>query len=131
VAAPQSRGELAVTRGIVLTGGHQVSRCPRCAAEVAIDGLPACPRHLEAEIGITYRQVDYWTRLGWLKPENPVAGSGVSRRWPAFEVEVARRMGRLAAAGLGIPRAAAFARESWPAGEIAPGVTLAVSEPAS
>ena len=108
--------------------------CPHCPSKAASEGLPACSRHLEAELGITYRQLDYWTRNGLLRPERrpnaagAYAGSGVWRRWPEAEVEIARRMGVLTRAGVTVALAAAFARESWPSGEIAPGITLTVQE---
>jgi hypothetical protein len=90
-------------------------------------------RHVKAELGITYAQLDTWTRRGWLHPEHPPsrygdAGSGAPRRWPAAELEIARRMGRLTGAGLAASAAAAFARSGWPAGEIAPGLVLTAQE---
>jgi DNA-binding transcriptional MerR regulator len=94
------------------------------------DGLDVCWRHVEHALGITYRQLDYWTRQGHLKPRQDAPSSGVPRKWPLAELEVARRMARLTDAGLAVERAAAFARESWPKGEIAAGVTLAVTETA-
>lgn len=63
--------------------------------------------------GITYRQLDHWTRMEYLTAYG--RGSGTARSWPASEVEVARRMGRLAAAGL-TPMAAAFLARIDPAG---------------
>src|ERR1039457_2116003 len=76
-----------------------------------------------AALGITYRQLDHWAIYGYLHPQI-YGGSGTARWWPAAEVEIARRMGRLAAAGLTVKRAAAFARGDWPRAEIAPGITL-------
>jgi hypothetical protein len=103
--------------------------CTVCAAPVLADGLSACWRHVGAELGVTYRQLDDWARRGWLRPERPPsrrgdAGSGAPRRWTAGELEIARRMGRLTAAGLAASVAAAFARNSWPAGEIGAGLVL-------
>lgn len=112
----------------------RLADCPHCPSKAASEGLPACSRHLEAEIGITYRQIDYWARQGYLKPQRRLnlsgrgPRSGVSRVWPAAEMEIARRMVRLIQAGLGVAHAAAFARESWPKGEIAPGIMLEVAE---
>jgi DNA-binding transcriptional MerR regulator len=48
--------------------------------------------------GATYRQLDYWTRQGLLRPVGG-AGSGFAREWPAREVDVARRMVELVDAG--------------------------------
>lgn len=80
--------------------------------------------------GITYRQSDFWVRQGYLRPERRKgrAGTGFARRWPSGELAVAARMARLVTAGIAPEAAAKFARESWPEGEIAPGVVLTVSE---
>jgi hypothetical protein len=43
-------------------------------------------------------------------------------------VEIAARMGRLLAAGLPLAWSAEFARDHWPAGELAPGIEVRVSE---
>jgi DNA-binding transcriptional MerR regulator len=50
--------------------------------------------------GLTYRQIDHWTRKGWLRPLNPDEGSGSRRRYPAAELVVAQRMAILVAEGL-------------------------------
>lgn len=49
--------------------------------------------------GATYRQLDYWTRQGFLRPVGG-SGSGFSREWPDAEVAVLRRMVVATAAGL-------------------------------
>lgn len=61
--------------------------------------------------GATYRQLDHWTRRGYLRPAEPTPGTGVPRSWPPQEVEVARVMARLVTAGVVPDRAAAVARE--------------------
>ena len=39
--------------------------------------------------GISYRQLDHWTRLGVIKPEQEAKGTGTARRWsPAQLVEL-------------------------------------------
>jgi len=96
-------------------------------ADVYAEGLTTCHRHVADELGITYRQLNYWVMQGHLHPEHDTRSSGIPRRWPAGELEIARRMARLTAAGLTVERAAVFARDSWPEGEIAPGLTLEVS----
>ena len=53
----------------------------------------------ERELGITYRQLDYWVRLGLLRPLH-TGGTGNAREWTRAELEVARLMGRLVAAGV-------------------------------
>ena len=52
------------------------------------------------EVGATYRQLDYWCRIGLLHPKNPTPGSGMPREWPAGELRVAKRMVELTQAGL-------------------------------
>jgi len=83
------------------------------------------------EAGITYRQLDFWIRHRWLQPVREWRGfgrgSGSPRWWSEDELEIARRMGRLTAAGIPPAVAASFARHSWPRGEIAPGIWLEVA----
>lgn len=66
------------------------------------------------QCGITYRQLDYWVRAGYLHPvpmggkerAEPVdGGTGNWRDWPNEELRMAREMGLLVAAGL-IPEVA-------------------------
>jgi hypothetical protein len=85
-----------------------------------------------AEAGITYRQADYWSRTGLLRPYvGHQAGrgqGGVFRLWDAEEVRVARLMGRLVAASLSPSVAAVLARK-WPEmQEIAPGIWIQINE---
>jgi len=49
--------------------------------------------------GLTYRQVDYWTRKGILGSETPQPGSGHQRRYSQGQIQVAIMMGRLLRAG--------------------------------
>lgn len=55
---------------------------------------------LAERVGVTYRQVDHWSRLGYLRPSNPGCGQGRQRDYLPAEVDVAVRMGRLVRAGL-------------------------------
>lgn len=52
------------------------------------------------DAGLTARQVDYWTRRGYLHPDTPSPGSGHWRNWSTAELTVGRRMARLVKAGL-------------------------------
>lgn len=54
---------------------------------------------------ITYRQLDTWVRMGWLKPSGGT-GQGVPRDFPQPEVEKAKAMGRLTHAGVAAKTAA-------------------------
>lgn len=76
--------------------------------------------------GLTYRRLDYWSRQGYLKPENPTPGSGSWRVWPESERSVARMMIRLTDAGLTVAAAHEVARAGGRL-ELAPGVVVEVS----
>lgn len=52
---------------------------------------PISSKELIARAGITYRQLDYWTRRGALVPLSESSpGSGCPRAWDPHEVRVAR-----------------------------------------
>lgn len=69
--------------------------------------------HPADELGVTYRQLDYWTRKGYLLPTMTSGrGSGHRRTWPDEEVWIARTMGRLVAAGIEPAVAASAARRA-------------------
>jgi len=61
--------------------------------------------------GITYRQLDYWARVGLLRPENNARGSGRPRNWPETELAVAVIIGELRALGVELHVAARLARD--------------------
>lgn len=65
---------------------------------------------LMAATGATYRQVDYWTRVGYLRPPEPTPGSGAQRAYPPAEVRVAALMVALVNAGVEVGAAALAAR---------------------
>lgn len=87
-----------------------------------------------ATAAITYRQLDHWTRLGYLRPMqenrkgNPGVGSGYDRDYPASEVAAARVMGQLLAAGLTPAAAARVARGEH---DLAPGVHVTITDPSA
>jgi hypothetical protein len=112
-----TRARNAVLREGVTTAG---------ALAALSDGELLDMRHIAHGLGITYRQLNYWVKRGYLRPEHD-GGSGVARRWPAAEAEIARRMSRLISAGIDVAAAAAFARNDWPDGEIAPGIRIEVA----
>lgn len=74
-----------------------------------------------AELGLTYRRLDYWTRHGLLLAAETNPGSGRNRRWPASELDVARVMVMLTAAGCAPDAAEQAARHD---GWLAPGVRV-------
>lgn len=53
-----------------------------------------------ALLRITFRQLDYWVRSGWLVPRLQGRGTGVRRLWSAQEVERARAFAALVHAGV-------------------------------
>lgn len=115
------------------TSGAIVARglCSRCYRHHRVNGTVdqfdrASPsrdsQRLSIE-GVTYRQLDYWVRRGWLRLP-PSLGSGVWRQWPEDEICVAKTMARLVNAGITPAVAARIARGEQ---EIAPGVKVLVA----
>lgn len=85
--------------------------------------------------GMTYRKLDYWSRIGVLVPENPSAGSGVKRLWRRAELPIAIAVLRLLSAGVSLHNAARLARWERPApgcsevlATLAPGLRLVVTD---
>ena len=76
---------------------------------------------LATRTGLTYRQIDYWVRQGYLRPTGG-EGCGYPRDFPADEVRVAVVMARLAAAGMKPADAERVAR----GGDLGPGLTVLV-----
>jgi hypothetical protein len=64
---------------------------------------------LATNAGITYRQLDYWTRQGWIRHAS--MGSGKDRDYTSTEVHVAVWMARFVRCGVTPVRAAPLARE--------------------
>lgn len=63
-------------------------------------------------VGLSYRQLDYWTRRGYLRSDgNPMPGSGRPRTWSEHEVAIARAMVRLIGCGFTVSAAARLARD--------------------
>lgn len=66
--------------------------------------------------GATYRQLDYWARGGYLKPQQVKRGSGRSRTWNSRERDVSALIVRLLAVGVELAVAARVAREAVESG---------------
>ena len=104
------------------------------AVPVTVTGLDGPPPGLlsSADIvskaAISYRQCDFWTVRGFLRPERTWRGrrwgSGSPRIWSRAELGVARTMGRLVRAGLPLETAHEIARSGETRAELAPGVWL-------
>lgn len=46
-------------------------------------------------VGCSHRELDYWSRLGLLRPLHPLPGPGTHRRWTQADIAVARILRRL------------------------------------
>lgn len=122
----ERRGEDAPAPGAC----HGGVLCRVCSGPVKSPGLPVCASHVTNELGITYRQLDHWSRMGYLQPSRQDHGksrsSGSSRVWTPEELRIARLMGRLVHAGL-TPQAAAKAARSGLPRQIAEGIWIEVT----
>jgi len=63
-----------------------------------------------ASLGISYRRLDYWSRIGLLRATNEGGGSGTRRKWPEHELRIAALIARLADVGIDLNVAAHHAR---------------------
>ena len=84
-----------------------------------------------AAADVSYRQLDYWARQGYLQPLGEGHGPGSQRSWPDSELQIAVLMRRLIDAGLTVARAAEVARalvEARAAGTISVGAETPVVE---
>jgi DNA-binding transcriptional MerR regulator len=61
-------------------------------------------------IGCSYRQLDYWIRVGYLHPDDAQAGTGSRRGWSETEIRVAALIFELERAGFRLEVAAEMAR---------------------
>ena len=87
----------------------------------------ASPGHVDEalRVGLTYRQLDYWTARGYLTADDQHPGTGRNRTWNDGELAVAAQMLRLTGAGLTVAAAARVARGD---SELAPGIRVLVEE---
>lgn len=60
---------------------------------------------------ITYRQLDHWTRRGWVNALPRVGGIGHAREYPPIEVRVCLLMSAMVHDGYNAAHAAQIARE--------------------
>jgi hypothetical protein len=67
---------------------------------------------LAERAGVTYKQIDSWTKLSHLKAEPRQPGTGHKRLYKPGEVRVAQIMGSLVGAGVAAPVAARAARSA-------------------
>jgi hypothetical protein len=76
----------------------------------ATEGLPQASYQDLRQVGVSPRQIDYWTLNGYLIAIDPVPGTGYARSWPTGELEVARKILAFLRAGLTLPAAEHAAR---------------------
>lgn len=62
--------------------------------------------------GISYRQLDHWTRKGWLVADDGTPGTGNVRHWEFNEFMVALVMRAMGKMGIRAEMAAPIAREA-------------------
>ncbi len=74
--------------------------------------------------GASYRQIDYWTRIGYLQALDN-SGTGHPRRWPLAERDIAGVMHRLVQAGITPAVAHRIARAGGTC-ELGPGIQVTV-----
>lgn len=98
----------------------EVGRCAMC--RYVPDGYGVAQDLLI--FGLTYRQLDYWCRRGYLRPTLPTPGSGCRRVFSLYEVGVAALMIRLVGAGVTVEGAHRAARDD---GWLALGVRVVLS----
>ena len=89
--------------------------------------------------GISYRQLDHWTRKGWLQAADGTPGTGNMRRWKHDEWMVALVMSAMGQMGIRAEKAAPVARAAvkfWTrSGEVyttdmLPGLRMEIDYPA-
>jgi hypothetical protein len=80
--------------------------------------------------GLTYRQLDHWTRTGLIHAAAEPGGSGKPRQWPFDEMDVARLAAHLIAAGFNTSAAIYIARQGIGGAsiELAPGIVLKIDK---
>jgi hypothetical protein len=78
-----------------------------------VDDFRLTTVELADHAGITYRQLNYWCRKGWL---DPIGGQGTGNKaaWPLSEAFVAVRMATLVNIGMSPAMAARMARAAVP-----------------
>lgn len=126
--APARRAHRLDPEGAALCGAVPASASWRPAHDLL--ECRTCAEHNRAGIGdlveaglLTWRQADYWTRRGWLRPAVVSPGTGCARTWSAEELAVAEVMAGLVRLGFPPDLAHRVARFG---GRVAPGVIVSV-----
>lgn len=135
VAAPEWRVPDGEKIAHAVRGGHTLCGKPEPIGPKALPNTRRCSEclfvppghamHLDMtspDVGLTYRQLDYWSRSGWLTADRPDPGQGYRRTWPPGEQTIARRMCLYVRYAKLPPRIASIAARND--GHIAPGVRV-------
>ena len=114
-----------LTDDLLLDGDAEPGRCWCGRDDLAEehDWQPGCddPFPLDAPVslsvmlripGMTYRRLDYWTRIGLLHPGNDGQGTGTKRTWTGRDYEIARLTLSLTKAGIELHTAHTAAERS-------------------
>jgi hypothetical protein len=80
------------------------------SVELVTDTPTLTASELIAASGATWRQVDWWTRAGYLKPSNKKRGTGTPNRYPIAEAQIAAYALELITAGFTASAALGYAR---------------------
>lgn len=92
-----------------------------------VDGITS--QDLAHRSGASYRQIDFWTRVGLIAVNNPAPGSGNTRRHPTSELAAVCLIKQLLDAGLTLRAAHDAARELLATGSTQlAGITLHLPE---
>lgn len=82
---------------------------------------------VEATPGLTYRQLDYWARCGYVEPEGEARpGSGLVRTWAPEQADMVRRITRLLGVGFVLQAAIEYARRGVACHELGEDIFLEV-----
>lgn len=105
--------------------GDDADEAVRCAACASVPDGHLTHHDMCDASGITYRQLDFWTRNDWLRPDVKDVGTGNRRTYPPAELAVVRVMAALTRAGMTPKAAERVAR----GGQLAPGISVVVALP--
>lgn len=99
-------------------GGEVVTDDTPAPAEPADTTPPLDPLTFDVALadmqatGATYRQLDYWSRCGFIQQGRPAPGSGQQRRWTYRDLLVVTLMLAMIEAGIGPRLAARYANSA-------------------
>jgi hypothetical protein len=72
------------------TGMQRREKGERCSAGNCTQSGPYPTSDVVKMVGATFRQLDHWSRRGYVRPLNPTPGSGIQREWSPLDIRAAR-----------------------------------------